>query len=1056
MRFNLAIIFPFATVPVLETSTIAASISSAFESTGASSGDPSGSSVGGSLTPAEESSATGSVEATPVAIPRAVDPELVGVDFESTARISDALARLRVERVPLLLGSDCPPANIQLEGSRAVIQVPAFARFRGRGSLIWVGDSEGQSWAVKVIRRRGAVIEDALLREKAVLAELNGLGGDSTLYYPVVRGSVPESCSQGMLVTEFVPGLTLKGAAEQLVPLSEADLALIAAAAIRVLRKVHSHGIVHGDIHSDNLVLSEGPSGGVRIIDFGRAAAYVDPLTLKHVPYVHNPHPPMATVDLLSPFELEGSPLSRRDDMYRLSETLYRVMGKYRLSSEAETPELARLKRAMRCDGLGTDVFTEFHHAMVALAFSERPDYEGWIRRFEIVGAAQASGSTGAAKGVQLPSAIAVASGISADVGVIVAQPSFASPPPSTVPVISAATNPDSVLAPAPIPSGDHQQVTSGAAASVTDVVLPVVTEFIGELKAADYDHIVVIPDVHGDLEMFVRTLWLALIKIDNPAHLIPESDLLALLQGAQSDKWSIPLSSNKRVAVVQLGDLMDRGPKSIECFGVMQEIEWVFGWKTVALFGNHEILNMVGMAGQFRHRQDLGGFPSVSERVQAVHPGEPIHAAMIALQIGMVRLAGIPDDDGRHTSTLFVHGGIDLAWLTRHDLHSEGVSGSALVHRVNQYLRTAVLTYPSARGLAAEEKSPIWTRQLAGDDEHNMFIGCGQDPDDPAGPLNMLLTLFDVSRIVVGHTPQLDNEFKQRCGGKIILADIAMSRWIGCGAYGGTMLAGFPAALFMAMDPTHRLESITPYVIFPDTSDAPVKLDIVNIGQNGAYDETCTFDDLRQIGSAPIRNLLQALYPNPSDADFTQAFDAIDGMTRVSRTCLKQLMAARVPPVGECSWRTSDQTKRAMCVAKAPARRAALSHSAKNGMCAKIGDRLQLIELDLDHLAEIGAREPNLPFLNIAGRQVSVGCRGCLEEWTRADHCAPLCRVDSAKCDDCQRLDDFAGTAHCMVDRSTLTRIPGMEDSAGRLEGGRAGDHTLGGRIRNWISYWR
>ena len=326
---------------------------------------------------------------------------------------------------------------------------------------------------------------------------------------------------------------------------------------------------------------------------------------------------------------------------------------------------------------------------------------------------------------------------------------------------------------------------------------------FRGDLNAANYDHIVIVPDVHGDKVAFTRTLLLALRLIDgSSAYDMTEGGLMAIFdQAIRGSPPSTPVSTNRRVALVQLGDLMDRGPYSLECVRIMKNIESVFGWKSLALFGNHEIMNFAGTAGGYVNEEDLGGFTTIEERLEAVQPGGAAFNEIAENLLAMVRLAG-PDP---LANTLFIHGGVTIDWLyhvglwTREDAN---LRGSALVERVNRYFAERLLTSDTVRDLDRDPQSPVWTRYMAGQPALT-FIGCES--------VQQLLDRFEVSRIILGHTPQVDHVAKSRCGGKIILADVAMSEWIGDERK-------FPSAMMMSLNSEHAFTSLIPYSI----GDAP------------------------------------------------------------------------------------------------------------------------------------------------------------------------------------------------------------------------------------------
>ena len=123
----------------------------------------------------------------------------------------------------------------------------------------------------------------------------------------------------------------------------------------------------------------------MRIIDFGRTSPFVDTVTGTHIAQSDNMEVDMQLNSAhLSPFEIEGSRLSRRDDMYRLSELLFMLRGSA-LEEVRDLRELARLKRQWKLPNAVNNSFNEFHGDMISLAFEDRPNYEKWIAIFSRV-----------------------------------------------------------------------------------------------------------------------------------------------------------------------------------------------------------------------------------------------------------------------------------------------------------------------------------------------------------------------------------------------------------------------------------------------------------------------------------------------------------------------------------------------------------------------------------------------------------------------------------------------------------------------------------------------
>ncbi|MFH1878177.1 MAG: metallophosphoesterase, partial [Candidatus Omnitrophota bacterium] len=95
-------------------------------------------------------------------------------------------------------------------------------------------------------------------------------------------------------------------------------------------------------------------------------------------------------------------------------------------------------------------------------------------------------------------------------------------------------------------------------------------------------DEVIVIPDVHGDLKALRDYL-----------------EGLGLIRKGSEEKGGDDVWTGKNVTVVQMGDLIDRGPDSLGCLRYMRGIqkkaeESGTNSKVVRLMGNHEILYLL------------------------------------------------------------------------------------------------------------------------------------------------------------------------------------------------------------------------------------------------------------------------------------------------------------------------------------------------------------------------------------------------------------------------------------------------------------------------------
>ena len=315
-----------------------------------------------------------------------------------------------------------------------------------------------------------------------------------------------------------------------------------------------------------------------------------------------------------------------------------------------------------------------------------------------------------------------------------------------------------------------------------------------GELRALAHSRVVVIPDVHGDYEALLRSLWLAVKKVDKkdpPAF--PEfiqAFESAATAGDPAAQYPL-MSTTAGVAIVQLGDLVDRGPYGMYCMQLMQMVPQVLGWDLVQLYGNHEILNLLDRATEYVHPIEWAMFP---DRRAQYTLGGGIHWILKTRFTSMARLT---TSNNGNAGTLFVHGGVDMDWFS--DVHG---TDSTDVDTINFIIHQS-MWLDDETDLMNTMDSIVWTRFLANAPEH-----------EACALVDSLLSSFQVARIIVGHTPQSDQLVKTRCGGKIVLADVMMSRWMTeMNVDEQARVGGRPMALVLGIE-SENLESMVAHYI--------------------------------------------------------------------------------------------------------------------------------------------------------------------------------------------------------------------------------------------------
>ena len=306
----------------------------------------------------------------------------------------------------------------------------------------------------------------------------------------------------------------------------------------------------------------------------------------------------------------------------------------------------------------------------------------------------------------------------------------------------------------------------------VTVVASTTTSSSSGDIDSRLYKNIVVIPDVHGDINSLIVSLWMALVEIEGPS--VPFFHFQGVLQAyyQEDDEEDYELMSKfpTETLVIQLGDLFDRGPYGMQCMKTVGGIPSTIGWPVVRLWGNHELMNHLGTSSMYIHTGERAAwadeFGSASARVDEFKLGGSVWNELTRASLLMARVADPTEID--HTrrgsvSTLFVHGGLDHYWIDEllGDLPSSG-----LVDHINQKVAS---DFPSYLEALSASISPLWNRDMAQVSEEYI---CEHH-------LPSLLERFKVSRIVIGHTPQRDLRMKTLCEGRIILADSAMSAWM-------------------------------------------------------------------------------------------------------------------------------------------------------------------------------------------------------------------------------------------------------------------------------------
>jgi hypothetical protein len=250
-------------------------------------------------------------------------------------------------------------------------------------------------------------------------------------------------------------------------------------------------------------------------------------------------------------------------------------------------------------------------------------------------------------------------------------------------------------------------------------------------------------------------------------------TQLAALLVGAgitdASGSWIA-----RDTTLVQLGDLLDRGPREREVLELLMRLQKEakkHGGEVVVLLGNHEAMCLLG---DLRYTTPEGdaSFGGAEARRKALAPKGKYGRWLRTLP-------AIAEIDG----TVFVHGGITpevaplgVAGIARRVKSEQRRMDAARASALRDGLLTPgasldellALHLPEIAGypgwLIAHADGPLWFRGLAQWSDAEL-----------ADKLPGILEALRAERIVVGHTVQLPARIRVRAGGRLLAIDTGL-----------------------------------------------------------------------------------------------------------------------------------------------------------------------------------------------------------------------------------------------------------------------------------------
>jgi Calcineurin-like phosphoesterase len=265
-------------------------------------------------------------------------------------------------------------------------------------------------------------------------------------------------------------------------------------------------------------------------------------------------------------------------------------------------------------------------------------------------------------------------------------------------------------------------------------------------------DRVVAVGDVHGAYDRYVEILRTASL-IDDKL------------------KWS-----GGRSHLVQIGDVVDRGPDSLKALDLLERLQKEApraGGAVHVLLGNHEVMRMLGdlrytTPGEYQAfvtAKSAEVVASYIERAKAanepVAPPPPLGSIEMRVAFGREGHYGkwlrSLDAVVHINGVVFVHGGISPAVAPMScDLINQTVRTS-LTTGLDQTRRDPLAQLPT------RVDGPLWYRGLA------------EEPDSFAPMVDDILAQQKAQAIVVGHTVVPGGRVRPRFGGKVVQIDTGM-----------------------------------------------------------------------------------------------------------------------------------------------------------------------------------------------------------------------------------------------------------------------------------------
>jgi serine/threonine-protein kinase len=241
-------------------------------------------------------------------------------------------------------------ATLRYEVLNKIGEGTLFVVYRVKDHLL------NQTVALKVIRPeivRHTRLVQTIRRSEEVATRLPHTNAARVL-------SIGEDEGTTFVVTEYVTGETLEAKCAKRSPLPYLEAVRIALQIADVLHYAHQNGIVHGNLHPRNVIVTS--KGQVKVTDFALAEVYSSPLL------VHNDHSSRA-IPYLSSERLNGQEAAPTDDLYSLGVMLYQML-------TGRLPETDDAGQTVLLRALNSNVPSALERAVLMLLADEEQRYQ--------------------------------------------------------------------------------------------------------------------------------------------------------------------------------------------------------------------------------------------------------------------------------------------------------------------------------------------------------------------------------------------------------------------------------------------------------------------------------------------------------------------------------------------------------------------------------------------------------------------------------------------------------------------------------------------------------